>query len=41
MNCLAALLLMGFAAFAQAEVTCDECVEATSKYDLFKYLTDQ
>jgi hypothetical protein len=36
MNCPAAILLFGFAAITQAEVTCDECVEATSKDNLNK-----
>jgi hypothetical protein len=31
MNSLVAILLLGLAAFTQAEVTCDECVDATSK----------
>jgi hypothetical protein len=31
MNSLVAILLLGLAAFAQAEVTCDECIDATSK----------
>jgi hypothetical protein len=31
MNSLVAILLLGLAAFARAEVTCDECVDATSK----------
>jgi hypothetical protein len=31
MNSLVTILLLSLAAFAQAEVTCDECVDATSK----------
>jgi hypothetical protein len=31
MNSLVAILLLGLAAFTRAEVTCDECVDATSK----------
>ncbi len=35
MNSLVAILLLGLAAFAQAEVTCDECVDATSKKKVY------
>jgi hypothetical protein len=37
MNCLAAVFMLGLAAIAQAEVTCDECVDATSKDVFFLY----